>query len=115
MNIQSRHSGRKRMMELREKRARQSVVESVNNSKSMIVVNLITMIITGIILMTGLAYLLSFMKMQYADTNPSMYRLTLVFVAVFTLGWLSYILFRIRLYVRRLYRLSRNQQELSDN
>lgn len=92
-------SGRRRLEELREKRARQDVGESINKSRTTIITNLAIELISCALVLVGVSYLIRFFIMKRPDVDPVIFKLSAGCLTVFIVGWLIYFFARIRRYV----------------
>lgn len=92
-------SGRRRLEELREKRARQDAGDSINKSRSMVFTNLAIELISCALVLVGVFYLIRFIMMRRSYVDPLIFKLSAGCLAVFISGWLIYFFARIRRYV----------------
>ncbi|MBN1292538.1 MAG: hypothetical protein JXB48_11925 [Candidatus Latescibacteria bacterium] len=109
LNVPRLKSGKQRIRELREKRTKPSVAESISNQRSMILINIVIEIATGIILVVGLYYLVQFLMFKRADIEPFQYKLSMGCIAVFTFGWLTYLSLKVRANILRFRKTSVNK------
>ena len=109
LNTERFTSGKRRIMELREKRKKPSVAESIGNQRSMILINIVIEIATGVILVTGLYYLVRFLMFKRADIEPFHYKVSMGCVAVFTFGWFTYLSLKVRANILRFRKTSVNK------
>ena len=110
-------TGRRRIAELRERKMRRSVAESIAKSRSMVIINLVILIASGFIMLVGVFYILRFLVLKQADYDPMVYKVGLAFIAIFTFSWITYLAMKIRVYILFLRESdsSRHPSELSDN
>ena len=95
-------SGRRRLEELREKKKNASVIEALGRSRSMVIINLTIEIVSAVIVLVGVVYLIRFLRMQRYSVDPMIYRISVACLGVFIVGWLIYLVFRIRRHIQRL-------------
>jgi hypothetical protein len=100
-------SGKKRIQELRKKRTRSGIDESISKSRSMILINLTIEIATAIILVVGLLYFVRFLIMRRPYIDQRLYKVGLGCLTVFTVGWTTYLFIKIRSHIRLLQKTDR--------
>ena len=112
-----RTTGKRRMQELRKRRTQTGVAESISNQRSMILINIIIEIATGIILLVGLFYLLRFFMIRRFSIDPMYYKLILFCIVIFTFGWVTYLTMKVRSDILRFRKSGAKKQlsKLSDN
>ena len=98
-------SGRKRLSELRE-RKRASVSESIGNSRTTVIINMIINITSGMIFAVGLFYVMRFLNMRKPYMDPMQYRIFIGAFIFISVGWFAYLVVRIRRHIKRLREIS---------
>ncbi|MCE5248979.1 hypothetical protein LLG96_02035 [bacterium] len=106
-------AGKKRIEELRIKRARPSIEDTISRSRSMILVNLFVEIATGIILVIGLSYLVRFLIARRPFIDPKMFNLVVGCMAALTVGWIVYLFTRMRSHIAMLRKASSDSGDSS--
>ena len=101
-------SGRRRLKELREKRKNESIFATPVRSRSVIIINVAVEIITAVIVIVGIASLVYFLRMRQYSVDPRLYRLIAACLSVFVVGWMVYLSFRLRHYIRLLAQFRKN-------
>ena len=97
-------SARRRLEELREQKAQTGSAESINRTRTVIIINLSIEILSGLIVFIGIVYIIRFFLLKRSDVDPLVFRLSAGCIAVFTFGWLTYLTIKIRRYVLQLLR-----------
>ena len=92
-------SGRRRLEELREMRARETAEDSINKSRTTIFTNLAIELTSCALVLVGVYYLIRFFVMKRSDVDPVVFKLSAGRLAVFIVGWLIYSIVRVRRYV----------------
>lgn len=98
-------SGRRRLSELRE-RKRASVSESIGNSRTTVIINMIINITSGIIFAVGLIIVLKFLNMRKPYMDPMQYRIFIGAFIFISAGWFTWLVIRIRRHIKRLREIS---------
>ena len=92
-------SGRRRLEELREKRKKASVADTLSRSRLTIIINLTIEIASAVTVLVGVTYLIRFFRLKRLDIDPLLFRISAACLGVFVAGWMVYIFLRIRRHV----------------
>lgn len=77
-------------------RRRSGVRESIERSRSTLLINLIIEIVAGIILLVGISCSVMFIYNRRSTLNPGQFKLYIEILVFFAIGWFTYIGFKIR-------------------
>lgn len=86
----------------RDPRQRPGVHESIRNSRSTLLINLLIEIASGLVLFMGIAYTMKFLYARKAYIEPGEFRLYTTILVFFSVGWFTYVGFKIRAKYRAL-------------
>ena len=107
-------SGKRRLEELREKRTRQDVEDSINKSRITIFTNLAIELISCVLVFIGVFYLIRFFIMKRSDIDPVIFKLSAGCLTVFVVGWIIYSIAKIHRYVLYLS-MDNDEKQKTDN
>ena len=102
-------SGRKRLSELRNRRKKRSIVDSIYTSRTTVLVNLIIMIVSGLLLIVGLSYIIRFLFMQRVNMEPVQFGIFIGTILLLAGFWLLYFFYKLKSYFLFLRRLHTEQ------
>ena len=69
-----------------------------------IIISITIEIASAVIILVGVAYLIRFFRMQRYTIDPLIFRICVACLGFFTVGWMIYLVIRIRHYILRLSR-----------
>ena len=95
-------SGRRRLSELRE-RKRTSVAESINKSRTTILINMTIAVVSGLLFAIGLIYVIRIIHIRKQFIDPEMYKILIGLLSFIACAWIVILILRIRKHLR-LYR-----------
>lgn len=90
------------LQEHRRRVPRQSVHESIANSRSTLITNLVIEIAAGLVLLTGIVYAVLFLYAHRAQLDPMRFKIYIEVITFFTLAWFTYVGFKVRAKYRAL-------------
>ena len=99
------------LQESRRRRPRQSVHESIANSRATLLTNLVIEIAAGLVLLVGVVYALLFLYTRRAILDPARFKIYLEVIIFFTLAWFTYVGFKVRAKYRALRNHGRPREE----
>jgi hypothetical protein len=85
-------------------RNRPGIGESISNSRSTLLINLIIEIVSGLVFFVAIGYTVWFLSLRRDQLDPANFKLYIEILIFFSLAWLTYIGFKIRakyLHLRR--------------
>lgn len=92
---------RKRLAELRErKRLRAGSLQTMNRSRTTIMVNMAIGIVSGLLFLVGLIVVIRFLGYQRAEMGETSYRVFLGVMLIVGAFWLVFLALRIRTHLR---------------
>ncbi len=77
-------------------RQRPGIDRSIRNARSTLFLNLIIEIAAAMVLLVGMAYTVKFLYARRAFIEPAKFNLYLQALGFFTVGWLTYVGFKVR-------------------
>ena len=95
-------ASRKRLAELREKRA--SVTDLIERKRSTILINMIISIAAGVIFAVGLYFVMRFLNMRKPQMDPVQYKIYMGVFTLISIGWFVYLFLKIQTYYKLLRR-----------
>lgn len=99
------------LRESRRRVPRQSVHDSIANSRSTLLTNLVIEIAAGMVLLVGIVYAMMFLYAHRAQLDPVRFKIYIEVITFFTLAWFTYVGFK----VRNKYRAFRNYGRPQNN
>jgi hypothetical protein len=98
------------LQESRRRKPRQSIHESISNSRATLLTNLVIEIAAGLVLLAGIVYAMLFLYAHRVQLDPVRFKLYIEVMTFFTLAWFTYVGFK----VRKKYRAFRNWGQQPD-
>jgi len=98
-------SGRKRLSELKNRQKQKSVVDSIYTSRTTVLINLTIMIASGVLLITGLSYIIRFLLMKRELMEPVQFGIFIGTILLLAGFWLLYFFYKLKSYYLLLRRL----------
>ena len=95
-------SSRRRLSELKE-RKRTSAAESINKSRTTILINMTIAFVSGILFAVGIIYIIRIIHIRKPFIEPGQYKLLMGVLAFIVCAWIVILSLRIRKYFK-LYR-----------
>ena len=86
----------KRREEARRIRRRASVDEVIQRNRTTLLINLLIEILAGLILLAGTAFTAYFLTMRRSVLPPGQYKLYMGVLAFFSVGWFTYVAYKVR-------------------
>jgi len=80
----------------RRRRTRPSVRDSIDRARSTLLINLIIEILAGLILLAGIVFTVKFLFDRRSALDPGRFKLYIEVMIFFTIGWLTYVGFKVR-------------------
>lgn len=102
-------SSRKRLSDLRE-RERESVSETIQGSRTTILINMFIQIAAGLIYAVGLYVIIQFLNLRKTLMNPLQYKIYFGAFTAISCGWYIYLFIKIRSYYKRFRNASTRDQ-----
>lgn len=94
----------KSRFDVRRRRTRPSVRDSIDRARSTLLINLLIEIIAALILIAGIGFTVKFLYNRRVNLDPAKFKLYIEIIVFFTVGWLTYVGFKIRAKYRLLRR-----------
>ena len=82
--------------EARRRGSRPSVRDSIDRARSTLLINLLIEILAGVILLAGIVFTVKFLYDRRAYLDPARFKLYIEVVVFFTVGWITYVGFKVR-------------------
>ena len=87
---------RRRREEAHQIRRRTSVDETIQRNRTTLLINLLIEIFSGLVLLAGIAFAIYFITMRRNAISPEQYKLYIGVLGFFSIGWFTYVAFKIR-------------------
>jgi hypothetical protein len=87
---------RKRREEARQIRRRASVDETIQRNRTTLLINLFIEIFSGLVLLAGIVFAIYFITLRRNAISPEQYKLYIGVLGFFSIGWFTYVGFKIR-------------------